>query len=85
MTNVSNNVIYTGVTATLQKRAREHKQGLVEGFTKRYNIKKLVYFEEFSDIYTAISREKKIKGGSRAKKINLIRCANPGWWDLPVD
>ena len=85
MSNSTNSVIYTGVTSDLEKRIYEHKQKLVEGFTKRYNVNKLVYYEEFSDIYNAISREKKIKGGSRKKKVELIQSTNPGWNDLSID
>lgn len=82
MTNKRDTVIYTGVTADLQKRVYEHREGLVEGFTKRYNINKLVYYEIASDIESAIQREKQIKAGSRKKKIALIKSMNPAFKDL---
>lgn len=82
MTNKKNNVIYTGITNNLKKRVYEHKEKLVAGFTRKYNISKLVYYEIFDSSYGAITREKKIKGGSRQKKVNLIRTLNPGWDDL---
>ena len=85
MTNNANTVIYTGVTGNLQKRIYEHKEKLVEGFTKKYNVTKLVYYEEFDNILNAIEREKQIKGGSREKKINLIKNINPGFKDLYYD
>ncbi len=82
MTNNSNNVIYTGVTSNLKKRVYQHKKKIIKGFTSKYKINKLVYYEIFKDAYTAISREKKIKGGSRKKKIELIENFNPNWDDL---
>lgn len=82
MTNNGNTVIYTGVTSDLQKRVYQHKEKLVEGFTERYNINKLVYFEQFDNIVSAIEKEKQIKGGSRQDKINLIKSANPEFKDL---
>jgi putative endonuclease len=82
MMNRNNTVIYTGVTADLQKRAYEHKQKLADGFTKKYHVNKLVYFEVFDRIEDAISREKQIKAGSRAKKIELIKSINPEFKDL---
>jgi len=82
LTNSANTVIYTGVTNNLQKRTYEHKKKLVEGFTKRYNINKLVYYEQFEDIINAIEREKQIKGGSRQDKIDLIKSTNPQFKDL---
>ena len=82
MTNKTNTVLYTGVTADLLKRVYQHKQKLVPGFTKKYNIDKLVYFEIFEDITEAIAREKQIKAGSRKKKMDLINKLNPGWKDL---
>ena len=74
--------MYTGVTSDLEQRVYEHKNKLVKGFTSRYNINKLVYFEEFGDVNEAISREKQIKAGSRKKKIALIEKDNPEWKDL---
>ena len=82
MTNKRNTVLYTGVTSNLKKRVYEHKEKLVAGFTKRYSINKLVYYEVFENSYGAITREKQIKSGSRQKKINLIQSLNPGWDDL---
>ena len=82
MTNRNNTVLYTGVTSDLKKRIWEHKQKLVPGFTKKYNIDKLVYYEVCDDAYVAISREKQIKGGSRDKKVKLIESSNKSWQDL---
>ncbi len=82
MTNKGNTVLYTGVTNNLIKRTYEHKAKLIDGFTKRYNIVKLVYYEIFEDIENAIIREKQIKGGSRQKKIDLINDRNKSWDDL---
>jgi putative endonuclease len=81
MTNKSG-TLYTGVTNNLERRIYEHQHHLVKGFTKKYNIEKLVYFEETNDIHAAISREKQIKGWLRKKKIALIESMNPGWKDL---
>jgi putative endonuclease len=81
MTNRSK-TLYTGVTNDLMRRVYEHKNKMVEGFTKKYNITKLVYFEETSDVQAAIDREKQIKGWLRAKKIALIESKNPEWMDL---
>ena len=75
-------VLYTGVTNDLGRRAKEHKQGLVAGFTQQYRITRLVYFEEFSDIRAAIAREKQVKGWVRSRKIKLIEERNPTWDDL---
>ncbi|WP_449417989.1 GIY-YIG nuclease family protein [Phormidium nigroviride] len=82
MTNKYNTVLYTGVTNNLQRRVYEHKSKLIDGFTKKYNIIKLVYYEIFEDIYNAIAREKQIKGGSRQKKIDLVNSFNQEWKDL---
>ena len=82
MTNKNNTVIYTGVTNNLIRRIYEHREKLVDGFTKKYNITKLVYYEIFDDPENAILREKQIKGGSRQKKIDLIDSVNRGWVDL---
>ena len=81
MTNRSK-TLYTGVTNDLIRRVYEHKNKMVEGFTKKYNIMKLVYFEETSDVQAAIEREKQIKGWLRSKKIALIESKNPEWKDL---
>ena len=82
MTNQYNKVLYTGFTNDLQRRVSEHKSKLIEGITKKYNITKLVYYEIYQDSYTAISREKQIKAGSRQKKIDLINQMNHEWKDL---
>lgn len=82
MTNYDETVLYTGVTSDLIKRVYEHKNKLQEGFTNKYNTNKLVYFEVFDSTESAILREKQIKGGSRAKKIKLIKDFNPSWTDL---
>jgi putative endonuclease len=76
MTNKNNTVLYTGVTNNLHKRVYEHKEKLVEGFTKKYNVVKLVYYEIFDDPENAIAREKQIKAGSRQKKLDLINSMN---------
>ena len=82
MTNPKNTVIYTGVTNDLTRRIQEHKEKKGSSFTSRYNITKLVYYENFGRIRDAIAAEKRIKAGSRAKKIKLIESVNPGWKDL---
>ena len=82
LANKTNSVVYTGVTADLKKRIYEHKQKFVEGFTKKYNLTKLVYYEIFDSIEHAISREKQIKGWLREKKNRLIGSMNSGWKDL---
>ncbi len=84
MTNRSG-TLYIGLTNNLTKRVHQHKSGLVEGFTKKYNIKRLLYFETFSDIISAIAREKTIKGWLRKRKIDLINQSNPQWKDLSED
>jgi len=84
MTNKSR-TLYTGVTNDLQRRVYEHKNKLVAGFTSNYNINKLVYLEETSDVTDAIAREKQIKGWTRAKKIALIESENPEWIDLSAE
>jgi len=82
MTNKANTVIYTGVTSDLKKRVYEHREKTIDGFTKKYNVNKLVYYEILNDIKDAIQREKQIKGGPRKKKIGLINSMNPGFRDL---
>lgn len=74
--------LYTGFTNDLQRRVYQHKHKLVEGFTKKYNIAKLVYYETTLDVKSAIAREKQIKGWLRKKKIELIESVNPNWKDL---
>jgi putative endonuclease len=81
MTNHSG-TLHVGVTNDLRRRVWEHKQKLIEGFTKRYNITRLVYYKETSDATASIAREKQIKGWLRKKKIALIESFNPGWKDL---
>jgi len=85
MTNKRKTVLYTGVTNDLTKRVYEHKAKLVAGFTKKYNVNRLIYYELFDDIRNAVTREKQIKAGSRQKKINLINSMNPMWNDLYYD
>jgi putative endonuclease len=82
MTNKNNTTLYTGVTNDLKRRVYQHKHYMCKGFTKKYNIIKLVYFEVFQDAYHTITREKQIKAGSRSKKIELIKSINPEWKDL---
>ena len=82
MTNKYNTVLCAGVTSNLAKRAYEHKEKIVKGFTARYNITKLVYYEVCDNIESAILREKQIKAGSRTKKISLIKGMNPDFEDL---
>jgi putative endonuclease len=74
--------LYTGVTNDLERRVYEHRNKLIDGFTKRYNVTQLVYFESTTDVLAAIGREKQIKGWSRSKKIALIQSMNPTWKDL---
>ena len=82
MSNKNNTVLYTGVTNDLRRRVYEHKEKMIEGFTKKFNITKLVYYEILRDAETAIAREKQIKGGSRQKKVGLIKGMNHQWKDL---
>ena len=81
MTNKSK-TLYTGMTSNLIKRVYEHKSKLIQGFTKRYNIDKLVWFDKTNNVIAAIEKEKQIKGWTRKKKINLIKSMNPAWRDL---
>ena len=82
MTNKNNTVLYTGITSDLKKRVFEHREKMLDGFTKKYNVTKLVYFEISNDVNSAIASEKQIKGGSRQKKIDMINNANIDWRDL---
>ncbi len=82
MTNKNNSTLYTGVTNDLKRRVFEHKNKLLEGFTKKYNIDKLVFYEVYDEINNAIAREKQIKGGPRVKKIKLVEEINSKWNDL---
>ena len=84
LTTRNNTVLYTGVTNDLKRRVFEHKSGLNEGFTKKYHVHKLIYFEIFDYVELAIAREKQIKGYSREKKIKLIEAMNPEWKELEV-
>ena len=77
--------LYTGVTSDLRRRVYQHRFKVLDGFTKRYNVTVLVYFETTNDVCAAIAREKQIKKWSRSKRIALIRSANPGWKDLAAD
>ena len=82
LANKRNGTLYTGVTSNLLKRIYEHKNHLVDGFTKRYGVTQLVWYETCDSMYSVITREKQIKGGSRKKKIQLIETNNPNWDDL---
>jgi len=82
MTNKINSVLYTGITNNLKRRVFEHKNKLADGFTKKYNIDKLVFYEIYNNVNDAIAREKQIKSGSRARKIKLIGERNNKWNDL---
>jgi putative endonuclease len=82
LTNKHHNVLYTGVTNDLERRCHEHKQKKIKGFTQKYNVDKLIYFESFDSIDSAISREKQIKGFSKAKKRDLINKVNSDWKEL---
>ena len=85
LTNWNNKVMYVGMTNNLERRMYEHKKQLVKGFTQKYNINKLVYFEETQEVNTAIMREKEIKKWRRRKKDFLVNNANPQWKDLSID
>jgi len=75
-------VLYTGVTNDLNRRVGEHKEGQIPGFTKKYKVNRLVYYESMPDVNVAIAREKQIKGWRREKRVKLIETINPGWDDL---
>ncbi|MFA6251810.1 MAG: GIY-YIG nuclease family protein [Candidatus Paceibacterota bacterium] len=85
ITNYNNTVLYTGVTNNLERRIQEHKSKTISSFSNKYNLNKIVYYEQFSNINDAISREKQIKGGSRKKKVSLVNNLNPEWRDLSMD
>jgi putative endonuclease len=85
MTSKHNRVLYTGVTSDIRRRAYEHRTGRGGGFTSRYNVTKLVYYEACQDPRSAIAREKQIKAGSRQKKLDLIEGTNSEWRDLYPD
>lgn len=82
LTNWNDEVMYIGMTNNLERRIQEHKQKRVAGFTARYNVNKLVYYEETNDVHVAIAREKEIKKWRREKKNNLVMTKNPEWQDL---
>jgi len=82
MANKRNGTLYTGVTSDLIKRVYQHKEGIADGFTKKYQCKQLVYYEQFEEMIVAIAREKQIKAGSRKKKLKMIESLNPTWRDL---
>jgi len=82
LTNKYNTVLYTGVTSDIYNRVLEHSNKVYSGFTSKYNVHKLVYYEGFEDVNKAIAREKQIKAGSRQKKLDLINSINPNWEDL---
>ncbi|GJE68786.1 GIY-YIG nuclease family protein [Methylorubrum podarium] len=85
MASARNGTLYTGVTANLPRRAHEHREGLMKGFTARYDCKLLVWYEAYETIIEAIAREKQIKAGSRSRKLALIERLNPDWRDLYPD
>ena len=85
LTNWNNRVMYIGVTGDLQRRLYEHKNELADGFTKKYHVHKLVYFEQTSDINAALEREKQLKKWVRAKKNHLVETVNPNWKDLSME
>ena len=82
MTNHNNTVLYTGVTNNLERRVAEHKDKRGSAFASKYNVTKLVFYERFDQIHDAIGTEKRIKSGSRAKKVKIIEAMNPDWRDL---
>ena len=85
MANKKNGTLYVGVTSNIQRRVYEHKEGAIDGFTKRYNCKTLVFYEAHGTMESAILRERKIKCGARKKKIDLIESINFNWEDLYND
>ena len=85
LTNWKGNVMYIGVTSNLERRLYEHRHELIEGFTKRYHVHKLVYYEQTGDVKAAIEREKQLKHWTRAKKNALVETMNPIWKDLSED
>ena len=85
LTNKSNGTLYIGVTSNLPKRIWEHKNKVIKGFSEKYNLTRLVYFELYEDMAQAITREKQLKAGSRSTKIELVESLNPNWEDLYQD
>ena len=84
LTNDRGNVMYIGVTNNILRRVNEHKNGVCDGFTKRYHVHKLVYYEHYQDAHYAIAREKELKGWTRAKKYALVSSANPDWHEIEM-
>jgi putative endonuclease len=82
VTNKRDGILYAGVTSNLPRRAHEHREGTVKGFSKRYGLKSLVYYERFDDIRSAIQRERTIKHWPRTWKVRLVHAMNPDWRDL---
>jgi len=82
MSNKRDGTLYTGVTSNLSRRIWEHREGVIDGFSKRYGLKRLVYYEPYDDIRNALQREKNMKHSPRARKLNLIHEMNPDWEDL---
>jgi len=82
MSNRRDGILYAGVTSNLPRRIYEHREGLIKGFTQRYGLKMLVYYEQYEDILSAIQREKTVKHWPRAWKVRLIHATNPEWNDL---
>ncbi len=85
LSNKYDDTLYIGVTSDIIKRVWQHKQKIIKGFTTKYNLDKLVYFEQFNDINLAISREKRLKEYKRKWKLDLIEANNPNWYDLYED
>ena len=82
LTNYKNNTLYIGITSNIERRIYQHKNELIEGFSKRYKLKNLIYYEEFKNIRDAIAREKQLKNWHREWKLNLIKNMNPEFQDL---
>jgi putative endonuclease len=85
LTNLHNTTLYTGITNNLFRRVQQHKGGEGGQFSRKYKLRKLIYYEVHSDVRTAIAREKEIKAGSRIKKVELISMLNPDWLDLTLE
>ena len=84
LTNDWGNVMYIGMTSNLERRLYEHKHELADGFTKRYHVHKLVYYEQTNDAYSAVTRERQLKGWTRKRKDALVEAVNPNWEDLSI-
>ncbi len=84
LTNKTNSTLYTGITSDLKKRVYQHKYKLIDGFTKKYNVDKLVYFEQYNLVENALKREKQLKAGSRKKKLDLIKSKNPKFKEINI-